>query len=77
MIVDALDEQAVEACVDTVVAEASALDISFNLIGFGDVQQPLVQIATEDFMAPIITATRSQFLTTRGGPAHDPALVAR
>jgi NAD(P)-dependent dehydrogenase (short-subunit alcohol dehydrogenase family) len=70
VIVDALDEQAVEACVDAVVAGAGALDISFNLIGFGDVQQPLVQIATEDFMAPIITATRSQFLTTRAAARH-------
>jgi 3-oxoacyl-[acyl-carrier protein] reductase len=69
-IVDALDEQAVAAGVDAVVAEAGGLDISFNLIGFGDVQQPLVEIATDEFLRPIMTATRSQFLTTRAAARH-------
>jgi NAD(P)-dependent dehydrogenase (short-subunit alcohol dehydrogenase family) len=38
---DALDEQAVDRFVDAVVAEAAHVDISFNVIGIGDVQQPL------------------------------------
>jgi 3-oxoacyl-[acyl-carrier protein] reductase len=70
VIVDALDEKAVAACVDSVVSAAGAIDISFNLIGFGDVQQPLLEITVDDFVTPIVTATRSQFLTTRAAARH-------
>jgi NAD(P)-dependent dehydrogenase (short-subunit alcohol dehydrogenase family) len=62
---DALDEQAVDQFVDTVVAEAGYVDISFNAIGIGDVQQPLSEISVDDFLQPITTAMRTQFLTTR------------
>ncbi len=63
--VDALDAAAVEAHADTVVAAAGGLDISFNLIGVNDVQgTPLVEMDVEDFLAPIMTATRTQFLTS-------------
>src|SRR6266571_2744968 len=44
-IVDALDERAVDAFVDGVVDQAGHLDISFNLISYGDVQQPLTEIS--------------------------------
>jgi 3-oxoacyl-[acyl-carrier protein] reductase len=70
VIVDALDEQAVAACVASIVSAAGAIDISFNLIGFGDVQQPLLEIAADEFLRPIVTATRSQFLTTRAAARH-------
>src|SRR3954454_709467 len=36
--VDALDERAVDAHAEAVVAEAGAIDVSFNAIGHGDVQ---------------------------------------
>jgi 3-oxoacyl-[acyl-carrier protein] reductase len=39
-IVDALDEAQVTACVDSIVATAGQLDVSVNVIGIGDVQQP-------------------------------------
>jgi riboflavin biosynthesis pyrimidine reductase len=39
--VDALDERAVDAYVDGVVEQAGQVDISFNVIGYGDVQKPL------------------------------------
>src|SRR5207253_5606872 len=38
-VVDALDERTVDAYVDAVVAQAGSIDISFNLISYGDVQE--------------------------------------
>src|SRR4051794_32989942 len=40
-VVDALDERAVDDYVDAVVEQAGYIDISFNLITYGDVQEPL------------------------------------
>jgi NAD(P)-dependent dehydrogenase (short-subunit alcohol dehydrogenase family) len=45
-------------------------DISFNLIGYGDVQKPLLEISVEDFLQPIRNAMRAQFLTTRAAARH-------
>jgi len=73
-VVDALDERTVNTYVDAVVEQAGAIDISFNLISYGDVQKPLTEISVEDFLQPITTAMRSQFLTTRGAARH---MVAR
>src|SRR5215208_4318358 len=42
-VVDALDERTVDAYVDALVAHAGSLDISFNLISYGDVQEPLTE----------------------------------
>ena len=47
------------------VAQAGRIDISFDLIGYGDVQRPLAEIPVEDFLQPIATAMRSHFLTER------------
>jgi NAD(P)-dependent dehydrogenase (short-subunit alcohol dehydrogenase family) len=69
-VVDALDEVAVDAFVDAVAERAGSLDISFNLISVGDVQEPLMEIAVEDFLQPITIAMRSQFLTTRAAARH-------
>jgi 3-oxoacyl-[acyl-carrier protein] reductase len=62
---DALDETAIEAFVDRVVARAGRIDISVNLIGYADVQRPLDEISAKDFLPPIATAMRSHFLTER------------
>ena len=67
---DALDERAVDEFVDAVVAETGHIDISFNAIGIGDVQQPLSEISVDDFLQPITTAMRTQFLTTRAATRH-------
>jgi NAD(P)-dependent dehydrogenase (short-subunit alcohol dehydrogenase family) len=64
-LVNALDEQAVGEYVDAVVEQADQIDISFNLISYGDVQQPLLEISLDDFLQPIMNAMRSHFLTTR------------
>lgn len=69
-IVDALDERAVDEYVDALVEQAGRLDISFNLISYGDVQQPLSEISLEDFLQPITNAMRTQFLTTRAASRH-------
>ena len=58
IVVDATDEQ------------AGSLDISFNLISYGDVQQPLTMLSVEDFLRPITTAMRTHFLTTRAAARH-------
>jgi len=64
-VVDALEERAVDQFVDAVVEQAGQIDISFNLISYGDVQVPLTEISVEDFLQPITTAMRAHFLTTR------------
>ncbi len=69
-VVDALDERAVIAFVDGAAAQAGRIDISFNAIGLGDVQAPLLEIAVDDFLRPILTAMRSQFVTTRAAVRH-------
>jgi len=69
-VVNALDERAVDEYVDALVEQAGYLDISFNLISYGDVQKPLTDIAVEDFLQPITNAMRTQFLTTRAAARH-------
>ncbi|WP_210577024.1 SDR family NAD(P)-dependent oxidoreductase [Streptomyces sp. GESEQ-4] len=69
-VVDALDERAVDTYVDGVAAREGRIDISFNVIGYGDVQQPLTEITVGDFLQPITNAMRSQFLTTRAAARH-------
>ena len=68
---DALDEQAVDRYVDAVAERAGSIDISFNLISYGDVQgTPLAQISLEDFERPVMRAVRTQFLTARAAARH-------
>ena len=69
--VDALDEQAVDEHADAVAASAGGIDVSFNLISVGDVQgTPLAEIPLEDFEWPVMTAVRTQFLTSRAAARH-------
>ena len=69
-VVDALDEQAVNTYVDAVAEQAGSIEISFNLISYGDAQKSLMELSVEDFLQPITTAMRSQFLTTRAAVRH-------
>jgi NAD(P)-dependent dehydrogenase (short-subunit alcohol dehydrogenase family) len=69
--VDALDEGSVRGFVETVVGEAGRLDVSFDLISVGDVQgTPLVEMEWADFMRPIETAARTNFLTVKAAVPH-------
>ncbi|MBI3971453.1 MAG: SDR family oxidoreductase [Chloroflexi bacterium] len=69
-VVDALDERTVDEYVDAVVEQLGYIDISFNLISYGDAQEPLTELAVEDFTRPITTAMRAHFLTTRAAARH-------
>jgi NAD(P)-dependent dehydrogenase (short-subunit alcohol dehydrogenase family) len=69
-VVDALDEGAVNGFVDAVAGRAGAIDISFNLITYGDVQQLLTEITLDNFLQPITNAVRSHFLTGRAAARH-------
>jgi 3-oxoacyl-[acyl-carrier protein] reductase len=70
-VVDALDEDAVDEHANAVASTAGGIDISFNAIGHGDVQgPPLLEMPFEDFVRPISTAMRTQFLTTRAAARH-------
>jgi 3-oxoacyl-[acyl-carrier protein] reductase len=69
--VDALDEQAIDRYVDAVAEKAGGIDISFNLISLGDIQgTPLAEMPLEDFERPVVTAVRTQFLTSRAAAGH-------
>ena len=56
--------------VDAVVKAAGQIDVSANVIGVGDVQQPLMEITLGDFLQPITTAMQTQFITTRAAARH-------
>ncbi len=68
--VDATDEAAVEAYLERIVAEEGRIDIAFNCMGYGDIQKPLAELSTEDFLHPIVTAMRGQYITTRAAGRH-------
>jgi NAD(P)-dependent dehydrogenase (short-subunit alcohol dehydrogenase family) len=66
--VDALDEEAIDQHLQSVVASAGRVDISFNAIGIPDstvVGVPLVDMDAERFSRPIADYTTSYFLTAR------------
>jgi NAD(P)-dependent dehydrogenase (short-subunit alcohol dehydrogenase family) len=66
--VDALDEQAVDQHLQSVIDTAGRVDISFNAIGVPDAEilgVPLVELDVERFSLAITAYTRSYFLTAR------------
>jgi NAD(P)-dependent dehydrogenase (short-subunit alcohol dehydrogenase family) len=65
--VDALDEQAVDEHLRSVIDQAGRVDISFNAIGIPNpkTRVPLVELDVEQFSLPIASYTRSYFLTAR------------
>ena len=67
-VVDALDEEAVEAHLTGVVRAAGKVDISFNAIGIPqhDMQgTPISDLSSARFMLPLTTYMTSHFLTAR------------
>jgi NAD(P)-dependent dehydrogenase (short-subunit alcohol dehydrogenase family) len=65
-VLDATDEQAVDAHAEAVAAEAGGIDVSFNLITRGDVQRiPLIDMTADDLLRAVVTGLRSNFLTAR------------
>jgi NAD(P)-dependent dehydrogenase (short-subunit alcohol dehydrogenase family) len=66
--VDALDEAAIDAHLDSVIDTAGRIDISFNAIGIPDTEivgVPLAELPAERFALPIASYTTSYFLTAR------------
>lgn len=66
--VDAVDEQAVDEHLHSVIDRAGRVDISFNAVGFSDkniLGVPLTELDAEQFSLPITTYTTSYFLTAR------------
>jgi len=66
--VDALDEQAVDEHLQSVIDKVGRVDISFNAVGIpnaGLLGVPLVDLDAEQFALPITTHAMSYFLTAR------------
>jgi NAD(P)-dependent dehydrogenase (short-subunit alcohol dehydrogenase family) len=66
--VDALDEQAVDQHLQSVIDKVGRVDISFNAIGIPDKEilgVPLTEMSAGQFSLPITTYTTSYFLTAR------------
>jgi NAD(P)-dependent dehydrogenase (short-subunit alcohol dehydrogenase family) len=66
--VDALDEEAVDRHLQSVVEKAGRVDISFNAVGIPNAKilgVPLVELNVEHFSLPIAAYTTSYFLTAR------------
>jgi NAD(P)-dependent dehydrogenase (short-subunit alcohol dehydrogenase family) len=66
--VDALDEEAVDRHLQSVIDQAGRVDISFNAIGVPDAEilgVPLLELDAELFSRPIAAYTTSYFLTAR------------
>ena len=71
-VVDALDPQAVEAH----AAAIGRIDISFNLIDIKDVQgTPMAEMDVEDYLSPVVTAVRSNFLTWKAAARHGAGVI--
>jgi NAD(P)-dependent dehydrogenase (short-subunit alcohol dehydrogenase family) len=71
--VDALDEQAVDQHLQSVIDKAGRVDISFNAVGIPDTEilgVPLIELDVEKFSLPIATYARSYFLTARLAARH-------
>jgi NAD(P)-dependent dehydrogenase (short-subunit alcohol dehydrogenase family) len=70
-VLDALDERAVEEHVRAAVSKVGAVDVSFNLITRGDVQQiPLVEMTTADLLRAVTNGLTSNFITARAAARH-------
>jgi NAD(P)-dependent dehydrogenase (short-subunit alcohol dehydrogenase family) len=66
--VDALDEQAVDKHLESVIDKAGRVDISFNAVGIPNAKilgVPLVELDVEQFSLPIMSHATSYFLTAR------------
>jgi NAD(P)-dependent dehydrogenase (short-subunit alcohol dehydrogenase family) len=71
--VDALDEQAVDKHLQSVIDKAGRVDISFDAVGIPNTKIlgiPLVELDVEQFSLPIATYTTSYFLTARLAARH-------
>lgn len=73
-VLDALDEEAVDAYADQVAGEAGRIDILVNAIGplvreYGN-GKSIADLPVAEFMMPLTTIVRSQFITARAVARH-------
>lgn len=69
--VDALDERSVQNHADDVAMKAGSIDIVLNAIGVFHVQgTPIAELTLEDYMSPITTYTRTNFITSKAVSRH-------
>ncbi|WP_033329116.1 SDR family NAD(P)-dependent oxidoreductase [Streptomyces yerevanensis] len=71
--VDALDEQAVDRHLQSVIDQTGRVDISFNAVGIPNAQIvgfPLAELDTGQFSLPITAYVTSYFLTARLAARH-------
>jgi NAD(P)-dependent dehydrogenase (short-subunit alcohol dehydrogenase family) len=69
--VDALDPDAVARHITRLIQEAGQLDISFNLIDYGETQGvPLLRMERSRFVRPISTAMETHFITATAAGQH-------
>ncbi len=65
-VLDAGDEDAVEAHAASVTERAGRIDISFNLVPRGDFQGvPLTEMSVADYTRPVVRGITGQFITAR------------
>jgi len=73
-VIDALDDAAVNRYVDGIVKQTGSIDIAFNAVGplaeeYGNGKHA-VDLAIEEFMVPLTTVVKSQFITARAAARH-------
>lgn len=70
--VDALDAASVERHLDEVLRAAGSIDVSYNAVWIrGDLQgTPLLDMPVDDFVLPVATGARTNFLTATAAARH-------
>lgn len=73
-VLDALDDAAVSQYVDGMLKQAGSIDIVFNATGplareYGNTKKAL-DLPIEEFMLPMTTVVKSQFITARAAARH-------
>src|SRR6516165_6578187 len=73
-VVDALDDAAVNEYLDGVLKQSGSLDIVFNAVGplIGEYRNTTLatDLRIEEFMSPLTTVVKSQFITARAAARH-------
>jgi len=70
---DALDAEAVQAHLQSVVDRAGRLDVSFNAVGLRDattIGVPFTELGVDEFLRPIVGYATSWFTTARAAGRH-------
>jgi 3-oxoacyl-[acyl-carrier protein] reductase len=73
-VVDALDDAAVNAYVDSIVRRTGRIDAVFNAVGplvseYAN-GQPAVNLTVDQFMLPLATVVKAQFISARAAVRH-------